>query len=220
MRWLISTLHARNKKPVPKQTRQTSQQTLDVTPVAPLGVEALWFSISKSGDKSLDRVGKAAGKDFRMITAEQIIRFLQFNMKGNTLLVAGRVLLQQGQRGVPIGEFLSAQLAEIWAAWKEFSKLFATSDDTNTFAADVTSALHQVCTCSVPSMFSDQLTERSLCMKYMGCSVLGRGAEPPQFWVLLIWLEPGISHVTWVHYDATMCLPCFVCSVLPVLHFL
>ena len=54
----------------------------------------------------------------------------------------------------------------------------------------------------------------------MGCSVLGRGAEPPQFWVLLIWLEPGISHVTWVHYDATMCLPCFVCSILPVLHFL
>ena len=54
----------------------------------------------------------------------------------------------------------------------------------------------------------------------MGCSVLGRGAEPPQFWVLLIWLEPGISHVTWVHYDATMCLACFVCSILPVLHFL
>ena len=57
-------------------------------------------------------------------------------------------------------------------------------------------------------------------LKHMGCSVLGRGAEPPQFWVLLIWLEPGISHVTWVHYDATMCLPCFVCSILPVLHFL
>ena len=54
----------------------------------------------------------------------------------------------------------------------------------------------------------------------VGCSVLGRGAEPPQFWVLLIWLEPGISHVTWVHYDATMCLACFVCSILPVLHFL
>ena len=54
----------------------------------------------------------------------------------------------------------------------------------------------------------------------MGCSVLGRGAEPPQFWVLLIWLEPGISHVTRVHYDATMCLPCIVCSILPVLHFL
>ena len=47
----------------------------------------------------------------------------------------------------------------------------------------------------------------------LGCTVLGRGAEPPQFWVLLMWLEPGISHVTWVHYDATMCLPCFVCSI-------
>ena len=54
----------------------------------------------------------------------------------------------------------------------------------------------------------------------LGCSVLGRGAEPPEFWVLSIWLEPGISHVTWVHYDATMCLACFACSILPVLHFL
>ena len=57
-------------------------------------------------------------------------------------------------------------------------------------------------------------------VEVVGCAVLGRGAEPPQFWVLLIWLEPGISHVTWVHYDATMCLACFVCSILPVLHFL
>ena len=55
---------------------------------------------------------------------------------------------------------------------------------------------------------------------HMACAVLGRGAEPPQFWVLLIWLDPGSSHVTWVHYDATMCLACFVCSILPVLHFL
>ena len=54
----------------------------------------------------------------------------------------------------------------------------------------------------------------------VGCAVLGRGAEPPQFWGLLIWLEPGLSHVTWVHYDATMCLACLICSILPVLHFL
>ena len=99
VRWLISTLHARNKKPVPKLTRQTSQQTLEVPAADALGVETLWFSISKPGDKSLDRVGKAIGRDFRMITTEQIIRFLHFNMKGNTLLVAGRVLLQQGQSG-------------------------------------------------------------------------------------------------------------------------
>ena len=54
----------------------------------------------------------------------------------------------------------------------------------------------------------------------LGCAVLGRGAEPPQNLGLLLWLEPGLSHVTWVHYDATMCLACLVCSVLPVLHFL
>ena len=38
----------------------------------------------------------------------------------------------------------------------------------------------------------------------MGCAVLGRGAESPRFWRLSIWLEPGLSHVTWVHNDATM----------------
>ena len=54
----------------------------------------------------------------------------------------------------------------------------------------------------------------------MECAVLGRGAEAPQFWGLLIWLEPGLSHVTWVHYDATMCLACLVCSILLVLHVL
>ena len=54
----------------------------------------------------------------------------------------------------------------------------------------------------------------------VGCAVPGRGAEPPEFWGLSIWLEPGLSHVTWVHYDATMCLACLVCSVLLFLHFL
>ena len=54
----------------------------------------------------------------------------------------------------------------------------------------------------------------------VGCAVLGRGAEPPQFWGLLIWLEPGLSHVTWVHCDATMCLAGLVCSILALLHFL
>ena len=67
---------------------------------------------------------------------------------------------------------------------------------------------------SIASGLEDDTAEK------LGSAVLGRGAEPPQFWVLLIWLEPGISHVTWVHYDATMCLACLVCSVLPVLHFL
>ena len=56
----------------------------------------------------------------------------------------------------------------------------------------------------------------------IGCAALGCGAEPPppQFWGLSIWLEPGLSRVTWVHYDATMCFACLVRSVLPVWHFL
>ena len=44
--------------------------------------------------------------------------------------------------------------------------------------------------------------------------------EPPQFGGLSIWPEPGLSRVTWVHYDATMCLARLVCSILLVLHFL
>ena len=39
----------------------------------------------------------------------------------------------------------------------------------------------------------------------VGCAALGRGAEPPQFWGLSIWLESGLSRVTWVHYDAPRC---------------
>ena len=73
---------------------------------------------------------------------------------------------------------------------------------------------------AVEAAVLERLPQGISALRHLGCSVLGRGAEPPQFWVLLIWLEPGISHVTWVHYDATMCFPCFVCSILPVLHFL
>ena len=58
------------------------------------------------------------------------------------------------------------------------------------------------------------------CRGSVGCADLGRGAEPPQFWGSSIWPEPGLSHVTWVHYDATMCLACLVCWILLVLSFL
>ena len=52
----------------------------------------------------------------------------------------------------------------------------------------------------------------------MRCS-RGWSGTPPNLG-LLIWLEPGLSHVTWVDYDATMCLACLVCSILLVLHHL
>ena len=125
----------------------------------------MWFSISKSGDKGLDRVGKSSARAFRLVAAKQVMHFLHFNMHGNTLLVSGQVLLEQGQRGVPIGEFLSAQLAEIWAAWREYTRLFANNDETRAFETQVSQALSEVFTCSAPSPFSDAPTEQALCMK-------------------------------------------------------
>ena len=56
----------------------------------------------------------------------------------------------------------------------------------------------------------------------MGCAVLGRRAEPPQFFGLLIWLEPGLSHVHWctmmqqcaLHVSfARYCLFCTFCDL-------
>ena len=68
----------------------------------------LWVSIMKSGDRNLNRIGKGASHAFRLIHRKHVIYFVKFNMTANTLLVSGRVLLQQGRRGITIGEFLSA----------------------------------------------------------------------------------------------------------------
>ena len=65
-----------------------------------------------------------------------------------------------------------------------------------------------------PALYSCVITK----LNGMRCSRAWCGTPP--IWLLLIWLEPGMSHVTWVHYDATMCLACPVCSVLLVWHFL
>ena len=45
-------------------------------------------------------------------------------MTENVFLTIGPIILCQGARGIPIGGFLSAQIAEIWACWKEFTGLF------------------------------------------------------------------------------------------------
>ena len=74
-------------------------------------------------------VGRSSTHTFRLVIATQVMCFLQFNMHGNTLLVSGRVLNQQGLPGVPIGEFLCAQRAEIWVAWREFTRQFADNDE-------------------------------------------------------------------------------------------
>ena len=87
-----------------------------------------WFSISKAGDRGLDRVGKSSARTFHVVHEDMVKRFLKFNLRGNTLLLLGMMILRQGACGVPIGEFLSAQLAEIWCAWHEYRSLFAPLD--------------------------------------------------------------------------------------------
>ena len=78
-------------------------------------------------------------------------------------------------------------------------------------------ACYLVCTCCTRCA-------RSTRFQNLTRNTVGHKSAPPARNVQMvakgIWLEPGMSHVTWMHYDATMCLACFVCSILPVLHFL
>ena len=49
---------------------------------------------------------------------------MKFDIQEDTLFCFGRLIFNQGSRGVPIGGFLSAHLAELWCAWKEEMHLF------------------------------------------------------------------------------------------------
>ena len=146
------------------------------TPNDPKPYDGVFFAISKSGDRGLDRVGKSFARTFRQVSAEQVLPFLHFNLHGNTVLVAGRVLLQQGHRGVPVGEFLSAQLAEIWAAWREHTRLFANTLEATSLESEVQNNITEFCTCHMPSQHSSFPTQSEVCM---ACS-----STPVQFSLL------------------------------------
>ena len=83
---------------------------------------SLTFAVSKA-DKHLDHIGSAASNAFLNVTQDLVTRFVRFDTYDNVLFVAGPVILRQGLRGVPIGGFISAQLAEIWAIWREVTAL-------------------------------------------------------------------------------------------------
>ena len=134
---------------------------LSCKPNSKLRKKEIWFSISKTGDRGLDRVGKSSARTFHIVHEDKVKRFLAFNLKGNSLLSLGTMILQQGKRGVPIGEFLSAQLAEIWCAWREYSSLFAPpspGENCTSFEHDVRQALH--CECKPPTKL---VSPSSLC---------------------------------------------------------
>lgn len=86
--------------------------------------------------KHLDRLGSAASKDFYIVSSDQVLRYVKFDIEDCNLFTLGNLILKQGVKGVPIGGFLSAQLAELWAIWREEMTLFghlrgATGDATN-----------------------------------------------------------------------------------------
>ena len=86
--------------------------------------KTLWFSIAKGLEKDLDRFGKNSAKSFVTLSESEVLRFVEYDMTENVFLTVGSLILYQGARGIPIGGFLSAQIAEIWACWKEFTSLF------------------------------------------------------------------------------------------------
>ena len=45
----------------------------------------------------------------------------------SNLITLGQLIIKQGVKGLPIGGFLSAQLAESWATWREVTYLFGDS---------------------------------------------------------------------------------------------
>ena len=90
------------------------------------GKNDVWFSLARGGEKALDRMGKASGTQFFLVSESAVRRFVEFDTRLNNLFTIGRVILAQATKCVPIGGFIFAQLAEIWAVWKEHKGFFAT----------------------------------------------------------------------------------------------
>ena len=79
----------------------------------------LWFSIHKSGERSLDRLGKSSCEDFFCFESTAVVKYVKWDLFNNTLFCVGPLVMAQGKRGVPIGGFISAQCAELWCIYRE-----------------------------------------------------------------------------------------------------
>ena len=91
--------------------------------------KTLTFALHRSGDKSLDRIGSSVCDDFYLLTASEVSKFVSWDLFENTIVVYGRLILQQGLRGVPIGGHLAGHCAELWACVREHIAFSMTSED-------------------------------------------------------------------------------------------
>ena len=80
-----------------------------------------FFSIAKGGERSLDRIGKAADRGFRAVPLEDFLNLVRWDLDHNTLFEKDGLVLNQNIKGVPIGGFLSAQLMCIRALVQEIT---------------------------------------------------------------------------------------------------
>ena len=90
------------------------------------------FALHKEGDKNLDRFGGSTSQEFRILSEDEVLRFVRWDMFENTMVVCGLVVLMQGKRGVPIGGHLTGHTAELRAMFEEeptFSPTSTVSQD-------------------------------------------------------------------------------------------
>ena len=87
-------------------------------------VSDVCFAVAKGGLKELDHLGRSTSKDFHNLSADEVLRYTDFELFYNTLFVLGPLVMCQGGKGVPIGGFLSAQISEIWCLWRAALYLF------------------------------------------------------------------------------------------------
>ena len=91
-----------------------------------------FFSLAKGNMRQLDWLGASSSKTFTILCSAEVEQFVKFDVTECNLLVLGNLILKQGRKGVPIGGFLSAQLAELWALWREHENLSGYSCDQTT----------------------------------------------------------------------------------------
>ena len=79
------------------------------------------MGIAKGGERSLDRIGKAADRGFRAVPLEDVLKFVKLDLNHNTLFEMDGWVLNQNIQGLPIGGFLSAQLMCLRALVQEIT---------------------------------------------------------------------------------------------------
>ena len=120
--------------------------------------------------QALDRMGKLRHRQFRILHADHVLRFVDYDLFDNTLFVLNCLILRQGGSGVPIGGFISTKLAELWALWRENRQLQGEVEDRNSFESAWNDAMYSQETVFPEFHLSERPVRPSLCGSVTGPS--------------------------------------------------